>query len=87
MSHVFLVGGGSLHELRLGLGDAGARRRELRLQIGMLDRGDDLTAPGPGALLERERLQPAANLDADIAAAARHHVAGGDEHRQDRGRP
>ncbi len=79
---VLAAGGDGLHALRLRLGDGAPRRLELRVDVGVLDLRDDLALADARPFLDPEHRDPAAHLDADIAAVPRHHVAGGDEDRQ-----
>ncbi len=74
------VSGGRLGDLCLGFGDRGFGRHQLRVQIGVLDLRDDLPAPHSRAFFEVQGLQPPAGLDADVAAAPRHDVAGRHQH-------
>ena len=73
-----------LTELRLAFRDGAPRRLELRVDIRVLDLGNHLALAHAGPLFEPETRQPAAHLDADVAAATRDHVAARHEHRQRR---
>ena len=68
-----------LAELRLGLGHRAPRRLELRVDVGVLDLGDDLALAHARAFFEPDAREPPADLHADVAAVARDDVAGGDE--------
>jgi hypothetical protein len=73
-----------LPELRLAFRDGAPRRLELRVDIRVLDLGNHLALAHAGPLFEPEARQPAAHLDADVAAATRDHVAARHQYRQRR---
>ena len=81
-ANVLVTGRDGLRELRLSFRNNRSSRGELRIQIGMLNRGNHLARGDACSLFERERLEASARFHSDVTASPRDHVAGRDEDRQ-----